>query len=495
MTVAETRDTGREVVIGIDLGTSSLKAVAVDRNGHVLARANSTYRTSRPEEGAAEQSPSDWIAAFHAVTTAIGISVEPSRWAAIGLSGMLPTLVCLDEDRTVIGPAITWEDGRAEAEGAKLIQNVGADVLYSLTGQRVDGRYLLPMFSRLRNSRNPLLDEVSTIAGAKDYLFWFLTGELLTDPSTAAGYGAYDLNRREWDSAVLELASSPKLPDVVLSSDHRPMLPALAAVIGCIPGLPIVLGAADSVLGAYGLGATSPGDVAYIAGTSTVILGHSDELLLDLHKRYLVTPTAGDGFGMEMDLLATGAAHDWLVNLFDMPGGAAEIATLAATVSASAHPLFLPYLTPGEQGALWDPRLTGTLHGVTLRTGRAEIARALVSGIIIESRRAIGVLSDAFGSRQSGDIMISGSSASTPAFQQDLADATQRNVLSQPQTTDHSAIGAAYLSARAALGWQISTSRPANVTRPDLSRGSFWDDLAQEHDALRQSLQRGGPGE
>jgi xylulokinase len=493
--VAKNRDAGREVVIGIDLGTSSLKAVAIDPDGRVLARANSAYPTSRPEEGAAEQSPADWIAAFHAVAAAIGISVEPSRWVAIGLSGMLPTLVCLDEARAVVGPAITWEDGRAEAEAAQLTERVGNDVLYRLTGQRLDGRYLLPMFSRLKNSRNPLLSEVTTIAGAKDYLFWFLTGELLTDPSTAAGYGAYDLDRRGWNGAVLEQASSPELPDVVPSSDHRPILPALAAVIGCPPGLPVVLGAADSVLGAYGLGASSQGDVAYIAGTSTVILGYSDELLLDPRQRYLVTPTAGDGFGMEMDLLATGAAHSWLANLFDMPGGAVEIAALAATVSASAHPLFLPYLTPGEQGALWDPSLTGTLHGMTLRTGRAETARALVSGIIVESRRAIGVLSDAFGSFQSGDIMLSGSSASTAAFRQDLADATQRTVLAQPQATDHSAIGAAHLAARAALGWQISTSRPANVTRPDLARGSFWEDLAQEHDALRQSLQHGGRGE
>ncbi|MEO6533641.1 MAG: FGGY family carbohydrate kinase, partial [Pseudolysinimonas sp.] len=381
----------RSVVIGLDLGTSGLKALAVAQDGSVLARASHGYSTSRPEPGSAEQDPAEWMAACDSVMAQLAASVDPTSWSAIGLSAMLPTLVMLDEAYDPIGPAITWEDGRAEAEADAIRAEFSDAVLYRLTGQRLDARYLLPMYLHAAASgASP-----TYIVGAKDHLFQRLTGRLATDPSTAAGYGCFSLRTSAWDPALAAAAAAattatgtgtgvgPTLPEVLESSASAPLDAALAARWGCAAGIPVVLGGADSVLGAYGLGIRSPGDIAVISGTSTVVIGWSEVARFDPQSRYLVTPMAGAGYGLELDLMTTGSALAWLSALLGV-GGPEELVTLAESAALDNAPIVLPYLGPGEQGALWDPTLTGLIQGVTLGTGRADLARGLVAGIVME---------------------------------------------------------------------------------------------------------------
>jgi xylulokinase len=472
------------VALGVDLGTSGLKVVALGEGGEVLVRARRSYATSRPEPGAAEQSPGDWLDAVVSAAHEIARTVAPSRWSAIGLSAMLPTLVALDDRARPVGPAITWEDARAQAEGDDLVRRVGSAALYAATGQRVDGRYLLPMNQR-RAAATPSA-EVSIIAGAKDYLFSWLTGELLTDPSTAAGYAAYDLASGEWDRRLLDAgAGSASVPAIAGALESRPLAASVADLLGCAPGLPVVLGVADSVAGAYGLGVRDEGAVAYIAGSSNVILGRTDSVVLDAEQRYLVTPLAGDGFGIEMDLLSTGAAMAWLARLFGLSGGAAELAALASDSELAAAPLLLPYLAPGEQGALWDDSLVGTALGFSVHTSRAELARGLMAGIIVESRRCLAVLDEKLSAGATAPILVSGSSAASDLFRRDLADASGRPVTYFPDENDHSAIGAALLAARSALGSEPALRLASATVEPRPAKAARWADRAEAHDRLR----------
>jgi xylulokinase len=154
------------VYAGLDLGTSGCKGVLLTADGRVVARAAARYPTHRPEPGAAEQQSGDWLKAFTSVTLGLANAVAAERWQAVGLSAMLPTLVLTDGVGAVatpggidapssrrqlepLGPAITWEDGRAEAEGSAFREGRGGDALYRRTGQWVDGRYLVPMALRL----------------------------------------------------------------------------------------------------------------------------------------------------------------------------------------------------------------------------------------------------------------------------------------------------------------------------------------------------------
>jgi sugar (pentulose or hexulose) kinase len=481
-----------EVLIGMDLGTSGLKTVASLPSGEVVARASASYPTSRPEELASEQDPADWLSACRSALSELADAVPTRHWQGIGLSAMIPTLVTTDDYGTPIGNAITWEDGRAERHGAALREMVGADRLYGKTGQWLDGRYLLPMLLRLKDCEPARLRRTSWLLGAKDYLFWHLTRTRATDPSTAAGFGCYGLRTGAWlpdvlaSSAHLLGSPMPGLPKVSPATHTAPLVDAASENLGVPAGIPVAVGAADSVLAAKSLGVRDNGDAAYVAGTSTVILGMSDELVLDEAHRFLVTPMAEPGgWGIEMDLLATGSAVHWLSGLLGVTD--AELVAMADRSDHRGAPLFLPYLAPGEQGALWDPSLTGTITGLSLHHDRAHLARALVTGLVLESRRCLDVLGEV--TRVPGKVRVAGSSAASVGFHQDLADASGRSVIGGEPSVDHSAVGAALVAASAVGLVRGSVSdepeavrSPQKAVLPRPERQPMWRELARRHD-------------
>jgi sugar (pentulose or hexulose) kinase len=480
--------TRRELFAGLDLGTSSLKGAVVDAYGTVVASAQASYPTNRPSPGRAEQAPTDWIVATGRVLRQLSREAPAERWHAIGLSGMIPTLVTLNGSRRPIGPAITWEDARAEAEGEALRKAIGPDHLYHLTGQWVDGRYLLPMFMWLKRGEPDRAASTASICGAKDYLYLYLTGEPATDPSTASGYGCYELATGTWNPDIAAAAgvATSALPGIVASSATSPIRSEVASALELPEGLPVAIGAADSVLGAVGLGVTEPGQVAYIAGTSTVILEVSDRVQLDKAHRYLVTPLAiSDRWGLEMDLLSTGSAMQWLAAVMGLAGGAPELLDLAAGSPPGADGLtFLPYFSSGEQGALWDSSLRGAILGLTLGHKREDLARALLEAIAIETRRCLGVLDET--GHAVRDLKVAGMGAESSFFWQLLADATGRVITVPPSSaTTVSALGAALIAAQAA-GADPSTmhrhSEGAVLLHPNPESASLWADISRRHD-------------
>jgi len=330
------------------------------------------------------------------------------------------------------------------------------------------------------------------LMSAKDYLFGRLTGTVVTDPSTASGYGCYDLQTGWWLDTVREAARELSgvnldLPPVLASTHLAPLQEAAAAALGVPAGVPVCLGAADSVMGAIGMGVTASGDIAYVGGTSTVILGVLDYLPRDVQHRFLITPMVEpETWGLEMDLLTTGAAFRWLASMLGMSDERALL-ELAATSRAVDLPVFLPYLAPGEQGALWDPALTGTISGLHLATNGADIARALVDGIVLESRRCMSVLAE-FGF-DGGPVRVSGGSASDAWFRQQLADATGRSVVtSAGSETDRSAAGAAAVGA-GAIGWQLSSLVPARESSvPAAEQSQRWAHASERHDSALSAI-------
>ena len=488
------------VYIGLDLGTSGLKGVALTASGTVAAHASAPYPTARPRPGAAEQAPADWLSAVEAVAGQLGLVIAPERWRGIGLSAMIPTLVTADAGGEPTGPAVTWQDSRASRHGDDLRERFGAGALYVATGQWVDGRYLLPMFLRIAEEEPSRAAATTRLLAAKDYLFGWLTGEVATDPSTAAGFGCYQLQPGGWLGEALAAAADsaggpprrdlPALPPVLPATTCRPLRAEAAARLGC-GRLPVCLGAADSVLGALGLGVRDPGHIAYIAGSSSVILGVAARPLLDPRHRFLVTPLAEPGrWGLEMDLLATGSAIGWLADLLGGLDEAALVALAGGTDPGDA-PLVLPYLSPGEQGAIWDPRLHGTVAGLELGYERRHLARGLVNGIVLESRRCLAVLGETglFGP----GLHVAGGSAADAGFRSDLADATRRRV-SSPGGHDGgcSAEGAARLAALAiGGGWPLLPPlADGPAAEPDPERAAVWDRLWGDYERARLAMAR-----
>ncbi|MGH2595380.1 MAG: xylulokinase [Actinomycetota bacterium] len=473
------------VFVGIDLGTSGLKGVVLSSGGDVLASARAGYATARPAPGRAEQDPADWLQALREVVGSLAAGVASGRWGGIGLSGMIPTLVLADADLDPIGPAITWEDERAGEEGEAYRAKVGGDEIYRRTGQWVDGRYLLPMWRWIERHDPSRAVAARHVFGAKDLLFARMTGVVATDPSTATGFGCFSLDGARWDPDLAGDLPS-RLPDVHASTWSAPLSPSAPEELGIAPGIPVVLGAADSVAGALAVGAVQPGDAASLWGTSTVILGVSDALVFDDGHRFLVTPLAlGDAWGLEMDLVSTGSAFAWTATLLGLDDEEAALA-LAATAPFGANGLrFLPFLGPGEQGALWDPTLRGTLHGLTLTHGREDVARALVEGIAIEHRRCLDVLDDAGVAPR--HVIAAGAPIASPFFASLIADASGRTVVRSSVGTSASALGAALIAA-AAGGVDVPSGATGEQVTPDPGARAAWDAASDAHDRLLSTL-------
>lgn len=439
---------GAALRLGLDLGTSALKAVAIDGTGRVVAQASAAYPTDRgPDGDAAEQDPADWLRAAAAAVAAIGRDLggsEGVRLDAIGLAGQLPTLVALGPAGP-LGPAVTWLDGRADPTAAAIVAARGAEALYRTTGMRLDGRYLAPMFRH-----HHAADTGATLLlSAKDFLCRTLTGRAVTDPSTAAGYALFDLARGAWSADLADLwGIDPALLPAIApaAAAAGPLGAAGAALLGLEPGIPVGVGAADSVAAAFAMGALGPGTAVVVMGSSTVVLDSVARPVLDGAARYILTPHALEGWwGREMDLLATGAGFRWLAGLFGLEEADLTAAALAAPPGARGV-RFAPYLGGGEQGALWDPSLRGALLGLDLAHGPGDIARAFLEGVAFEVRRCLDVLGETY---PVGQVVLAGAAAENDALVALFADALARPVTAH-RAASPAAIGAALIAPGAA---------------------------------------------
>lgn len=453
------------LVLGVDLGTSAVKVAAVKLNesAELLAEGSADFPTSSALPNQAEQSPADWLDATRQAMQALGAKLHPldPAWpehvVAIGLTGQLPTLVCMGE-RGPLAPAITWKDGRADAWAAEQLSGLRGEH-YARTGMPIDGRYLAPMFQFHFGRRK---NEVRTVLSAKDYLLHALTGVSLTEPSTAAGYGVYDLNEQRF---ATDLCAFWHLPERVLPQIRPANTPAGAlshagaGILGLPAGIPVSTGAADSVSASYAMAGLDERIVSISFGSSAVILGACATPLRDRKARYLVTPHVESAwYGREMDLLSAGTGYRWLSSLLGWQDG--DIDRQAAAAPAGANGLFFtPYLAGGEQGALWNPRLRGAIFGLSLNHAHADLARAYLEGVFFEIKRCVDVLAE---STPIESVRVGGKIVRFASSMQMLADILGIR-LEEASAGSPAAVGAALQSARLA---SVRTAALCVVPRP-----------------------------
>jgi xylulokinase len=436
------------ITLGLDLGTSAVKVVALGFDDELIGEGTGVFATAGALPLQAEQTPSDWLRAASSAMRVLRESVErklggdwPNRIGAIGLTGQLPTLVCL-ADEGPLAPAITWKDGRADAWACTRLDAARRAQMYTCTGMPIDGRYLAPMLQFHFAAR---IAEIRCILSAKDYLLSALTGRWLTEPSTAAGYGTYDLQARCFSRELCQFWDLPSrlLPRVLpANSLAGPLSEAGAALLGLRAGIPVSTGAADSVCAAYAMAGFDERTLSISFGSSAVLVGASAKPRLDRAARYLVTPHVAAGwYGLEMDLLATGTGYRWLGELFAWRDG--QIDTYAAESIPGSHGLYFPpYLAGGEQGALWNSRLRGAILGLTLQHSRSDIARAYLEGVFYEIRRCVEVLAEA---APIDSVRVSGNIVQSTSSTQMLADILNCVVSTTPDKSP-AAIGAALLA-------------------------------------------------
>jgi xylulokinase len=358
-------------LVGLDVGTTGVKAVAIDEDGAVVARAEEGYPLSTPQPGWAEQDPEDWWSASQRALAALG--VEPR---AIGLSGQMHGLVALDASDRVLRPAILWNDQRTAAECAEIEERVGLERLIALTGNRALTGFTAPKLLWLRAHEPDVYGQIAHILLPKDYVRFRLTGDRAIDVADASGTLLFDVAHRRWSDEVLEALELPAawLPPAFESPD--------------VPGAP---SAGDQAAGALGVGVDRPGPVSVVLGTSGVVFAALPEFAADPQARAHVFCHAVPGAWHAMGVMLSAAGS--LRWLRDLLGGEYEalLAGGEAAPPGSDGLLFAPYLA-GERTPHADPDVRGAFVGLTFAHDRGALTRAVLEGVAYGLRDCLEVL-------------------------------------------------------------------------------------------------------
>src|SRR3984957_6680986 len=447
--------------LGLDCGTSGLKALLTDEGGEPIASAARTYSPTRPRAGWSEQNPDDWATAMAGAIADLENNAGKglSGLKAIGFSGQMHGAVLLDRADGPIRPAILHNDGRAVREADKLARHypplaqiVGGKPMPGFTGPK------LKWIARNEPDHRRL---VNSLLSPKDYLRLKLSGERASDMSDAAGAWLLDEARRDWSLQAFGACDADPAwaPPLFEGSAPAGQIRTEAAdALGLRRGVLLAAGGGDAAVGAVGLGAIAPGQAFISLGTATQLIVATDQFMSAPEKlvhafahalpnRWYSMAAMLNGVGAPPDALECEAAADY-------PGPGAL--------------LFLPYLS-GERTPLCDPYARGVLFGLSEASSRADVARAVMEGVALTLADARDCLAEA--GVEIERVGLIGGGAKSLLWTRMIAAATGFTVVRMKGGEMGPAYGAARLARIAATGESPEAvclpSQIADVTEPD----------------------------
>lgn len=437
------------VILGIDLGTSAMKVVAVDHDGGIVARASASYPLDAPKPGWAEQRPERWWTATVEAVQRLAGDLDLRDVEAIGFSGQMHTLVMLDERGRPTRPAISWADARSEVQVRRFEERVTRDTMVGTLGNPAATGFTAPSLMWVKEHDAAAYRATAKVCLAKDYLRLRLTGEWATEISDASATLMFDPFRRVWAQEVLELLELDPglLPPVRASAEVVGELQRDAAEqLGLTPGVPVVAGASDQAAAACGCGLVDPGAMLVTLGSGGQVFAPLAEPLADPDLRvHLFCHAIPDRWHLLGAVQNVGVALDWVRRTLGWEWD--ELYSRASRAPAGAEgAVFLPYLT-GERTPYMDPRARASWSELGLSHTPDHIARAAVEGVVYSVADAISACTEAGGA--SNEIAVTGGGAEHPLPRQILADVLGRQ-LGRADVHDASALGAAVLAGASA---------------------------------------------
>jgi xylulokinase len=382
-------ETLQNLSVGIDVGTSAVKVIAITPDGEVVERREVAYPLSTPRPGWSEQNPDDWWSATEQALEGLADGV-----AGIGLSGQMHGLVTLDAADRPIRPAILWNDQRTGAECAEIEERVGFERLVALTGNRALTGFTAPKLLWLRTHEPDNYARVEHVMLPKDYVRLKLTGERAIDVADASGTLLLDVAQRRWSDEVLDaLEIDPAwLPRVLESPEVSGRTPA---------GVAVAAGAGDQAAGGLGVGVDRPGPLSVAMGTSGVVFAALPEYRADPQARVHAFCHAVPGAWHQMGVMLSAAGS--LAWLRGIVGGEfdALVEEAAAWEPGVDGLTFLPYLT-GERTPHADPDARGAFTGLEIRHDRGALVRAVLEGVACGLRDSFDLVGGGERGRVSG---------------------------------------------------------------------------------------------
>ncbi len=493
----------QSVFLGLDVGTSGVKAILVAPSGDVVASATSPLTMATPQPGWAEQEPEAWWQASLASIAAVRGKRPDARVASIGISGQMHSSVFLDRKGEVIRPALLWCDGRTTAECEEITSRVGGEErLRDLASNPALEGFTLPKVLWLRRHEPAAFARLATVLLPKDYIRYRLTGALATEPSDASATLMFDTARLRWSDEIMRAVELPAslLPDVGPSAGVLGRVSADAAdLTGIETGTAVVGGGADNACGAAGVGVVAPGEVVTSWGTSGTVLAPTAMPLVDPRLRahtfchvvpemwYLmgVVLTAGGAFAWYQEQLAR--------ELAGASDAAARLDAEAASAPRGADGVtFLPYLQ-GERTPHRDASARGAVLGLSLAHTRAHLTRAVLEGICFALRDSLTILQSV--GLSPNHLLLTGGGAKSRLLRQ-----LQSEIFGLPVTTvnreEGPAYGAALLAAVGAGAFpDLTAAVRATLTRAPLEvpDPNAHLDYAQPYLRFRQSFPAARP--
>ena len=368
-----------QAVIGIDVGTTAIKAMLVDTQGVILAEGEVEHPVSVPRPGWSEQNPEMW---WRSTVTAVREALQSADWKnfkvevkAIGLSGQMHSSVFLDGDGAVIRPAILWNDVRTAAQCKEILNRVGIEGLRNTVGNLPLEGFTAPKLLWLRENEPDNYSRLRTLLLPKDYIRYLMCGEYATEPSDAAGTLLYDVRVRRWSKQVLDALEVDEgfLPHVVESTEVSGLVTAEAArELGVSAGIPVVGGGADNAAGAVGCGATNSAVLQASIGTSGAVVLPSNQPHvaedMNLHTFCHAAPEMWYLMGV---VLSAGSSLRWLRDTIAAGTSYDSLTAEAENIPAGSEGLmFLPYLS-GERTPHNDANARGVFLGLSFAHGLA----------------------------------------------------------------------------------------------------------------------------
>ncbi|ADI14125.1 xylulokinase [Truepera radiovictrix] len=436
----------RPLALGLDLGTSGVRAVAVDERGALVAEATRTYPLLTPRPGWTEQRPEDWVDASLSALAELAAQLTGAP-VALGLSGQMHGLVALDGAGEPVRPALLWNDQRTGEAVRELEAAVPKETLVARTGNPAITGFQLPKLLWLRAAEPEAFARTRHVLLPKDFLGFVLSGERAAEPSDASGTGCFHLETKTWDEEVLGALglSADLFPPIVPSHAVVGRLRgALAERTGLPKGLPVVAGAGDNAAAATGLGLSSrtPRLGSVSLGTSGVVFAPLKAPTPDPGGRVHLFCHADGGYHLLGVTLAAAGSLEWYRKTFCPERSFGELVAEAASSPPGASGVtFKPYLA-GERTPHLNPDLRGSWTGLSLATRHADVVRALLEGVAFSLRDAYDIIRPLSPLERA---LVTGGGAKSELWVQMVADVLELP-LAKPEQNQGAAYGAALLA-------------------------------------------------
>ena len=480
----------RDLLLGIDIGTSSCKVAVFAADGTVVTAKNAEYEVFRPHQSWAEQDPEDWVSGVYDCIRRVfaETDVKPEEIKGIGVDGQSWSAVAIDKDGKVLINTPIWMDMRAQDICDRLNKEIGEEAIFDLSGNPMKPSYTTPKIIWYKENHPEIYGKIDKILQSNSFLVYRLTNEISQDVSMGYGLHCFDMRKAEWDLDMAKSLGIPAdfLPPIYKCTDVVGKVTEEAAKItGLKAGTPVVAGGLDAACGTLGAGVAKAGETQEQGGQAGGMSICIDEYAADprLILSFHVVP---DVWLLQGGTTGGGGVMRWFEQNFadyERNNGSGksslvQLNEIAEKVPAGSEGLvFLPYMS-GERTPIWDPDAKGVFYGLDFSKTKGHFVRACMEGVAFALRHNLEVAAAAGASVN--ELKAMGGSANSLLWTQIKADVTGKKI-TVPASDTATTLGAAIL---AGVGVGIygscaeATARTVHTTRthePDLANKEVYD--------------------